>query len=92
MAFFDAQHGLIGYQNTSTQSPVFYVMNFDQALLQAIQLKINQQINLSFVAYYPATQQMLFKSVNHANNQSRLFLYAANRPSLSIVSPSGRLD
>ena len=85
MAFFDTQAGLIGYQSIIT-NPVFYVINFDQELLQAIQLRINDQIDLNFVEYRPETKEMMFKSVNQVTGQERNFLYVADQPSLRILN------
>jgi len=86
MSFFDINKELIGYQNISTNSPIFYVINFEQKLLQAIQLKINNIIDLSFVEYYPASQYILFNSVNQATGEQQQFLYSALSPSLIPVN------
>jgi len=84
MGFFDAQAGLIGYQSI-TANPVFYVINFDQELLQAIQLRLNNQVDLSFVEYRPATREILFHSINHITGQEREFLYLADQPLLKVL-------
>lgn len=90
LAFFDGSRGLIGYQSVVTENPVFYVINFDQELLQAIQLRINNQIDISFVDYYPDTAEMLFSSINHATGQQQQFLYSATSPSLKVLVNSKR--
>jgi len=76
--FFDSGKGLIGYQDTDGDQN-FYVIDNQSNLLQVVRLKLNQT-ELSFQAYYPQTQQILFRS-----NQGEQFLYAANRPALQLL-------
>src|SRR3990167_2078283 len=83
--FFDPVHGLIGYQSLA-DSPKFYVINFTPDLLQAIELKINQQIDFEFIDYFYATKQILFKSINSATGQTDYFLYSADRPELHLLN------
>jgi len=83
--FFDRDKGLIGYHNNKITNPVFYVMNSDQELLQAIQLRINNMIDISFIEYYSASQQILFQSINQSTGEQRQFLYSAVSPSLMPI-------
>lgn len=76
--FFDQAKGLIGYQDHET-NPNFYVIDTQSNLLQVVRLKL-PNVEFSFQAYYPQTQQILFRS-----DQGENFLYAANRPSLQIL-------
>lgn len=76
--FFDPAKGLIGYQDHE-DNPNFYVIDSDSNLLQVVRLKLDR-LKFSFQAYYPQTQQILFRS-----DQGENFLYAANRPSLQIL-------
>jgi len=83
--FYDEAHGLIGYQKLEgNESRTLYVVNFNQDLLQVIQLLLNQNTHLEFVAYYPLTQEMIFAS--HSDSiPLEVFLYAANKPSLKLL-------
>jgi len=78
LRFFDQAKGLIGYQD-QTDNPNFYVIDTQSNLLQVVRLKL-PNIEFSFQAYYPRTQQILFRS-----NLGENFLYAANRPSLQLL-------
>ncbi|MBU3935746.1 hypothetical protein KJ909_03675 [Patescibacteria group bacterium] len=78
LQFFDQEKGLIGYQDHEA-NPTFYVIDNQSNLLQVVRLKLDQ-IEFSFQAYYPQTQQILFRS-----DQGEQFLYAANQPSLQIL-------
>lgn len=78
LQFFDQAKGLIGYQDQA-DNPNFYVIDNQSNLLQVIRLKLDQ-VEFSFQAYYPQTQQILFRS-----DQGENFLYAANRPALQIL-------
>ncbi len=76
--FFDPEKGLIGYQDHA-DNPNFYVIDNQSNLLQVVRLKLDQ-LEFSFQAYYPQTQQILFRS-----DQGENFLYAANRPALQLL-------
>ncbi len=76
--FFDPAKGLIGYQDQE-DNPSFYVIDNQSNLLQVVRLKLDQ-VEFSFQAYYPQTQQILFRS-----NQGENFLYAANQPFLQLL-------
>jgi hypothetical protein len=78
LQFFDQAKGLIGYQDHEA-NPSFYVIDTQSNLLQVVRLKL-PNVGFSFQAYYPQTQQILFRS-----DQGENFLYAANRPSLQIL-------
>ena len=78
LQFFDSKKGLIGYQDHEA-NPAFYVIDNQSNLLQVVRLKLDK-IEFSFQAYYPQTQQILFRS-----DQGEQFLYSANQPSLQLL-------
>jgi hypothetical protein len=78
LQFFDPTKGLIGYQDQA-DNPNFYVIDTQSNLLQVVRLKL-PNVKFSFQAYYPQTQQILFRS-----DQGENFLYAANRPALQLL-------
>jgi len=75
--FVDEKRGLIGYDNASQANPEFYVLSFDQELIQVVQLNLNHRRRLEFAGYYPDTAQMKFDS-----SDGSTWLYSASSPSL----------
>ncbi|OGD63401.1 hypothetical protein A2160_02905 [Candidatus Beckwithbacteria bacterium RBG_13_42_9] len=91
-AFYDEAHGLIAYQKIERNvAGKLYVINFNQDLLQIVQLLLNGDTRLEFVTYFPLTQGILFSSRSQTI-PLELFLYAANKPSLKLLGHYNRED
>lgn len=90
LEFFDIEsiaNGLIGYEKTGSDfGKDFYVVDLKPDLLQAIQLLLNGNTQINFHGYIPKTQQMMFSSSHNPSGKQDIFLYAANKPTLSIVN------
>lgn len=78
LRFFDAYHGLIGYED-NRQNPNFFVIDTQDDLIQVVRLKLDK-ISFAFAAYYPETQTIQF----NADDEEKFF-YSANKPALTIL-------
>ncbi len=78
LRFYDAYHGLIGYEDDQP-NPNFLVIDTNGEFLQVVRLKL-PRISFSFAAYYPSVQLIQFKADN-----GRQYFYSANKPELKIL-------
>lgn len=75
LRFYDAYHGLIGYED-NLPNPNFFVIDTTGEFLQVIRMKL-PRINFAFAGYYPDRQLIQFQASNGED-----FYYAANKPEL----------
>ena len=79
--------GLIAYEKAGSDfGKDFYVVNLKPDLLQAVQLQLNGQTQISYQGYLPKTKQIMFSSSGNPLGKQDVFLYTANRPSLEIAN------
>ena len=84
--FYDEDKKLIAYQRTPGSEPLnFFVINFEKELIQMIQLILPSGRELSFVGYYPQSQEMAF--VSREDNKQELLVYIVNQPALKLLGP-----
>lgn len=75
LRFYDAYHGLIGYEDDNP-NPNFFVIDTTGEFLQVVRLKL-PRINFVFAGYYPDQQLIQFQ----ASSGKKVF-YSANKPEL----------
>lgn len=86
MQFFDEQQKLIAYQRTPGAEPYdFFVINFQQELVQLIELRLPSGWELEFAGYYPQSQEMAFVSDSETDADQEFLLYSAMQPALRLL-------
>lgn len=87
MQFYDETQRVIAYQRVSGDEPYdFFVVNFQQELIQLIELRLPSDRDLTFMGYYPQSQEMAFVSRKETGLDQELLVYSATQPALRTLS------